>query len=166
MTTSSELLTGNQPITISLASLASGSYQQSAAIDNTSNLYLDAAVQLSVKAGGSGVSATGTVNVYAYGSANGGANYTDGASGNNASFNPTSPTNLKLLGVINANGNSQTFIATAAANTAANVSGAAAGAQSGAGSTGTTGSGTATGSSAAPQTGTGTASGGTAGSGQ
>ncbi|MDE3016328.1 MAG: hypothetical protein KGI29_05325 [Pseudomonadota bacterium] len=109
MTTSSELLTNNQPITINLASLASGAYQQSAAIDNTSNQFLDAGVQLSVKTGGSGVSATGTVNVYAYASANGGANYTDGASGNNASFNPTSPTNLKLIGVINANGNSQTF---------------------------------------------------------
>jgi hypothetical protein len=109
MTTSQELLTNNQSITISLASLANGSYQQSAAIDNTSNLYFDAGVQLSVKTASSGVSSTGTINVYAYGSANGGSNYTDGCSGSNASFTPTSPTNLKLIGVINAVANSTTY---------------------------------------------------------
>jgi len=109
MTTSQELLTNNQSITISLASLSSGSYQQSAAIDNTSNLYFDAGVQLAIKTASSGVSSTGTINVYAYGSANGGSNYTDGCSGSNASYTPTSPTNLKLIGVINAVANSTTY---------------------------------------------------------
>jgi hypothetical protein len=109
MTTSQELLTYNQAITISLASLGSGSYQQSAAIDNSSNHYFDAAVQLVVKTGASGVSTTGTVNVYAYGSANDGSNYTDGCSGSNASFTPTTPTNLKLIGVINAVSNATAY---------------------------------------------------------
>lgn len=109
MTTSQELLTNNQSITISLASLANGSYQQSAAVDNTSNLYFDAGVELAIKTGASGVSATGSINVYAYGSANGGSNYTDGCSGSNASFTPTSPTNLKLIGVINAVANATTY---------------------------------------------------------
>ena len=109
MTISQELLNNNQSITVSLASLASGSYQQSAALDNTSNLYFDAGVMLAVKTGASGVSATGTVNVYAYGSADGGSHYTDGCSGSNATFTPTSPINLKLIGVINAVANATTY---------------------------------------------------------
>lgn len=109
MTTSQELLTNNQAITITLASLGISSYQQSAAIDNTTNLYFDAAVEIVVKTGASGVSATGVVNVFAYGSANGGSNYTDGASGSNASFTPTNPSNLKLIGVINAVANATTY---------------------------------------------------------
>lgn len=109
MTTSQELLTNNQAITVSLASLTTGSYQQSAAIDNTTNLYFDAGVELVVKTGASGTSATGTINVYAYGSADGGSHYTDGATGSNASFTPTSPTNLKLIGVINAVANATSY---------------------------------------------------------
>jgi len=109
MTTSQELLTNNQAITVSLASLTNGSAQQSAAIDNTTNLYFDAAVEIAIKTGASGTAATGSVNVYAYGSADGGSHYTDGASGSNASFTPTSPTNLKLIGVINAVANATTY---------------------------------------------------------
>jgi hypothetical protein len=109
MTTSSELLTNDQSITCTLTSLTNGSYQQSAAIDNTSNLYLDAAVFVKIKTASSSTSSTGTVNVYAYGSADGGTTYTDGASGSNASMTPTSPTNLKLIGVINAVANSTTY---------------------------------------------------------
>lgn len=109
MTTSSELLTNNQALTISLASLANSSYQQSAAVDNTTNQYFDANVEIAVKTNASGTSATGTVNVYAYGSADGGSHYTDGCSGSNASFTPTNPTNLKLIGVINAVANATTY---------------------------------------------------------
>ena len=110
MTTSKELLTNNQSITVTLASLTNGSYRQSAAIDNTSNLYFDAGMLLKVKTGASGTSSTGTVNIYAYGSSDGGTTYTDGASGSDASFTPTSPTNLKLIGVINAVANSTAYI--------------------------------------------------------
>lgn len=101
MTTSSELLTANQSITITLNSLSSGSSQQSASINNSSNLYLDANVALILATASSGTTSTGTVAVYAYGSANGGTNFTDGASGSNASFTPTVPTNLKLIGQVN-----------------------------------------------------------------
>lgn len=109
MTTSKELLTNNAAITISLASLTNGSYQQSAAIDNTTNLYVDAAVELVVKTGAASTSSTGTIGVYAYGSADGGSHYTDGCSGSNASFTPTSPTNLKLIGLINAVANATSY---------------------------------------------------------
>jgi hypothetical protein len=109
MTTSKSLLTSGNAITITLASLASAAYRQSTVIDNTTNLYLDAMVQLSIKTGSTGTSATGTVSVYVYGSANTGTNYTDGASGSDAAMTPTSPTNLKLIGIINAVANATTY---------------------------------------------------------
>lgn len=109
MTTSKELLTATQSITVTLASLTTGSSRQSAAIDNSSNLYFDAAVELVVKTGAASTSATGSLNVYAYGSANAGTNYTDGCTGSDASFTPTSPTNLKLIGVINAVANATAY---------------------------------------------------------
>jgi hypothetical protein len=109
MTTSNENLTANQTITITLASLGSGSSRQSTALNNSSNLYFDAGVMVIAETGGGGVSSTGTLNVYAYGSANGGTNYTDGASGSDSAFTPTSPTNLKQIGIINAVDNSTTY---------------------------------------------------------
>lgn len=99
-----------QAITITLAGLGNGSSRESTAVDNSSNLYLDVLVELKIKTGGSGTSTAGYLNVYAYGTANGGTNYTDGATGSDAAFTPTSPTNLKLIGVINAVANATTYI--------------------------------------------------------
>lgn len=111
MTTSQELLTNNQSITITLASLGSNNLQASAKISNQNPSYFDVGVVVQVTTSSASVSSTGTVNVYAYGSADGGVNYTDGvaASSLSTSFVPPSPTNLKLIGVINANTNSGTF---------------------------------------------------------
>lgn len=100
----------NQSITCTLTSLGSGSSQASTAIDNTTNLYLDALVVLKIKTNASGTTSTGTVNVYAYGTSDGGTNYTDGVTGTDAAFTPTSPTNLKLIGIVNAVANSTTYV--------------------------------------------------------
>ena len=100
--------TNNQSITITLASLGNTSYRQSTAVDNSSNLFLDVLVQLKIKTG-TGVSAQGYLNVYVYGTANGGTNYTDGASGTDGAMTPTSPTNLKLIGIINAVADATTY---------------------------------------------------------
>lgn len=113
MTTSKEQLTNNQTITITLASLASATYRQSAAIDNTSNLFTNAASQLVIKTGASGTSATGSLSVYAYASMNGGTNYSGGASGSDAAYTAdvTGNPNLFLLGniAVSANATSYTF---------------------------------------------------------
>jgi len=84
-------------ITITLASLGSGAARESAAVDNTSSLYLYAMVYLAIKVGT--VSGTKAVNVYGAGSADG-TNYTDNATGADAAITLSSPTNLKLIAVI------------------------------------------------------------------
>lgn len=111
MTTSQELLTNNQPIVITLASLGNNSMQASAQISNQSPSYFDAGVMVEVTTS-SAPSSTGTIGVYAYGSANGGSVNTDGVvqSSVSGSFSPSSPTNLKLLGIVNANVGSTTYV--------------------------------------------------------
>lgn len=83
-------------ITCTLASLTTGSAQRSAAVDNSSNLYVDAMVLLSVTTGT--VSGTNPyVAVYAYASADDGTTYETGGS-TNAAY--TLRGDEKLLGII------------------------------------------------------------------
>ena len=94
--------TNGQTITITLASLANGSARQGVVVDNTGNTFIDALVFVKIKTGASGISASGNVSLYFYGTVDGGTLYTDGASGSDAGFTPTSPTNLLGVRVINA----------------------------------------------------------------
>jgi len=102
--------TSNQSITCTLTSLANNGQQGSASIDNTSNLFLDAFVQLKIKTASSAVAATGSINVYAYGTADGGSDYSDAVTGTNAGQTLTSTPNVRLIGVINAVANSTTYV--------------------------------------------------------
>lgn len=88
----------NVAITVTLASLANAAYRQSAAVDNTANLYDEVKVQFKIKTGT--VAGTPTISLYLADSADGGTTYSDGASGSDAAFTPTSPPNLKLLYVL------------------------------------------------------------------
>lgn len=99
---------GNQTIVCTLTSLANGSAQGSNFIDNTSALYLDALVFVTVKTNGSSTSATGSVNIYGYGSVNG-STFTDNCTGSNGGQPLTSPPNTPLLGVGNAVANATTY---------------------------------------------------------
>ncbi len=101
--------TSNQSITCTITSLANNGQRQSTAIDNTSNVFFDALVFVKVKSNASGTSASGTVNVYAYGSADGGTTYTESATGSDGSITLTSPPNVRLIGVINVVANSTTY---------------------------------------------------------
>jgi len=86
-------------ITISLASLADNAERKSDVVDNSSNLYLDAHIQLKVKTGGT-VSGDKAVYVYAYGTTDSsGLGYSGGASGSDSAFSGTLG-NTKLIGVI------------------------------------------------------------------
>lgn len=90
---------GAADITITLASLADAAKRQSVAVDNGSNLYLDAHVQFKVKTGGA-VSGDKAVYVYAYGAADSsGLGYSGEASGSDAAFSGTLA-NTKVIGVI------------------------------------------------------------------
>jgi len=101
--------TSNQAITCTITSLGNNSARASTAIDNTTNLFLDALVFVTVKSASASTSSTGTVNVYAYGTADGGTTYTEGATGTDAAITLTSPTNARLIGVINVVANSTTY---------------------------------------------------------
>jgi hypothetical protein len=98
-----------QAITISLGGLASGSARQSVYVDNSVNLFLDALVQVSILTNAAGVSATGYVNVYAYGSADG-TTYSGGASGADAAITlPANGSNLRLIGTMFAGATATTY---------------------------------------------------------
>ncbi len=95
-------------LTITLASLATASGRASTAVDNTTNKDPWAKVFVKIKTGASGVSATGTVNVYLIGSADG-TNYDDSFAGTDAAYTPV---NAKLLGYLTANANATTYTKT------------------------------------------------------
>lgn len=99
----------NQAITCTFTSLANNGQRGSAAIDNTSNLFLDALVQVKVKSG-SGTSSTGFVNVYAYGTADNGGDYSDGVGGTDAGVTLTVPPNAKRIGMINVVASSAIYV--------------------------------------------------------
>lgn len=101
--------TNNQAITCTFTSLVQNNMRASTAVDNTTNLFLDALVSVLVKTNAAGTSNTGYVAIYAYGTVNGGTNYTDGVTGTDANFSATNPPNIRIIGVINANVNATTF---------------------------------------------------------
>lgn len=99
----------NQAITITFTSLANNGARQSTPIDNSSNLYKNALVSVKVKSNSSGTVATGYVNVYAYGTTDGGSTY-GGVTGTvDGGVTLTSPPNLRLIGVINVVANSTVY---------------------------------------------------------
>jgi hypothetical protein len=102
--------TSNQTITCTITSLANNGQRGSTVVDNSSNLFTDALVTVRVKTNSSGTSATGTVNVYAYATSDGGSNYTDGVSGSDGASTLTAPPNARLIGVINCVANSATYV--------------------------------------------------------
>lgn len=101
--------TSNQPITITLTSLANNGQQGSDAIDNSTNLHLGVFVFVEVKSNTTGTVTSGYVNVYVYGTADGGTTYSDGVSGSNGGVTLTNPPNLRLLGVINVVANATVY---------------------------------------------------------
>lgn len=84
-------------ITITLNSLGSASARESTAIDNGTNLYLDAHVRVSVSVGS--VSGSPQVLVYTYGSEDG-STFPDPATGSDAAITLENPTVMRLAGVI------------------------------------------------------------------
>lgn len=88
--------TSGVAITCTLASLAAASYRQSAVVDNTTNLFEDALVQVTLK---TTASAGATLSVYVYATDDGGTTYSNGASGSDAAFTPgtNDAANMKLL---------------------------------------------------------------------
>lgn len=97
MATTKAAYASSVAFTITLNSLANGSARESTAIDNTSNLYLDAHVRVSISAGS--VAGAPQVLVYAYGSEDG-STFPDTTAGTDGAVTLESPTVLRLAGVI------------------------------------------------------------------
>lgn len=98
-------------ITCTLASLASGSSRESNSVDNTTNLYLDALVQVKVKTNASAPTGDKAVYVYAWGvNDTSSPMYPDAVTGSDAAITPNSPTQLMLLGSIFCPAASSTYI--------------------------------------------------------
>jgi len=85
--------TASQAITITLASLASGSAKESDAVDNTTNLFHDAELELQIKFQAGSPSGQKRVNVYIAVSQDG-TDFMDNATGSDASITLRAPTNL------------------------------------------------------------------------
>src|SRR5437879_5583039 len=109
-TIKSQYDTDGVAITITLASLATGAARESASVDNSSNLYLDALVQLKIKLQSGTPGSDKRVYVYAAGTADGGTTWPDAVTGADAAITLNSPTQLKLIGVIEAPTSAGTFI--------------------------------------------------------
>lgn len=102
----------NQAITITLASLADNAYRESTAVDNSSNCFLDALVQVKILVTASAPAGEACVNIWAYGTADGGTTYSGGATGSDAAFGSSAGQligNCRLIGVINCDAASETF---------------------------------------------------------
>ena len=96
-----------QAITITLASLADGAIRQSTAVDNSTNLFMDALVMVKIKTAASGVDSNGVVRIYVYATVDGGSSYSGECTGTDSSL--STARNLSLLGVMTANAVSTTF---------------------------------------------------------
>lgn len=84
-------------LTITVNSLASGSARESTAVDNTTNVYVDAMLYVALKLT-AGTPADG-IDVYLYASADG-TNYDDNATGSDAAITLRTNPNFVLLGRI------------------------------------------------------------------
>ena len=105
--------TSNQSITITLNGLADNAYRQSAANNNSVNLYLDILVQLKIDTGNVGPPAgESNVLVFAFGSADGGVTNSGGAGVGDAAYGGVAGQlidNAKLLGTIAVDAQNETF---------------------------------------------------------
>lgn len=91
-----------QALTITLASLASSgtACRESTVIDNSSNLYLDALIQVKFKLANTTPANDKALYVFAYGTVDGGTTYSGLATGSDAAYTRDDPTTLRLVGVV------------------------------------------------------------------
>lgn len=101
--------TTNQSITCTITSLGSGSARESTAVVNTANLFMDVKLQVKVKTNAAGTSATGAVNIFAYGTADDGTTYSGGATGTDGAYTANKD-QLIFLGSIPAVANATTYV--------------------------------------------------------
>jgi hypothetical protein len=102
--------TNGQALTLTIASLANSSARQSTEVDNTTNLYMDVLLTVKVKSAAASTSATGYVNVFAFGTVDNGTTRSEGAGASDAAITLAAPSNLRFVGVISVVANSTTYV--------------------------------------------------------
>jgi hypothetical protein len=113
MTTLNEKIGSSTSITCTMNSLAASATvgRQSTAIDNSSNLYVDALVSVIISTSSSSLAAPNVVNVYVSGSQDG-TNYDQDTAvmgTSDAGYTIDSPTNLRLAAIINCSTSSKVY---------------------------------------------------------
>lgn len=104
--------TSNQAITITLNALADDGSRASTAVDNTSNLFLDALVQVKVNVTAGAPAGDKNCLVYAFGTADGGTTYSGGATGTDAAYGGVAGQlidNCVPLGIVSLDAASEVF---------------------------------------------------------
>jgi hypothetical protein len=101
--------TNNQALTITIASLTNTSSRASTAIDNTTNLFEDVLIFVKITTAAAATSATGYVNIFGYGTVDGGTTYSESITGTNAAITLTNPPNLVLIAQVNTVANATTY---------------------------------------------------------
>lgn len=90
-------------ITCTLASLASAAARESTVVDNSTDLFVDALVYVAARLAAGSPTGQKALNVYVYATVDAASpKYPDVVTGADAAITLTSPTNLKLLGSIQA----------------------------------------------------------------
>jgi hypothetical protein len=101
MATGKEALAASSALTITLNSLATSATvgRASTAVDNSSNLYLDALIEVTLALTTGTIGSDKAVYVYGYGSVDG-TNYSEAVTGSDAGYTIDNPSGLPLLGVV------------------------------------------------------------------
>ena len=97
-------------LTITLASLGAAGARASTTVSNATTLYEDALLMFKMTLAASAVSVTGYINVYAFGSLDGGTTYPEGATGTDGAVTLSVPPNLTLVAQLTANTNGQVCV--------------------------------------------------------
>ena len=104
--------TQNQAITITLNSLADDGVRASTAVDNSTNCFLDALVQLIITPSATAPAGDKNLLIYAYGSVDGGTTYSGAATGTDAAYGGVAGQlidNCILIGIISVDAASEAF---------------------------------------------------------
>lgn len=104
-----KLGTNGQTITCTLASLANGNAREATAIDNRTDLFLDALVFLQLKTGAGSIGADPFAYVYAAGTVDDGTTWPDAVTGSDAAITLNSVPQVRLLGTVYLGTASTTF---------------------------------------------------------
>lgn len=102
MSTTKLLYASETSLTCGMDALASGttSARASTAVDNSSNLYVDALVQFQFQTTSGSLGSNPAIYIYAYGLSRGGSNYSDNVTGSDANFTLPNPLNLRLVAAV------------------------------------------------------------------